>query len=101
MLETKHFSGATSPVWTSSDISSGAVLRQVLGPNKEIGLRFLAAFALNGLDHKRRDVARTQFRSNSSRSSSGYAGVESFPSTGRIFVKLSQPISDNEPRLSP
>src|SRR5580700_7512119 len=61
MLESEHFSSATEPGLHFIRNQKRAVLAaKLLRAREEISLGSLAAFALNGLDHERRDIARTQ-----------------------------------------
>src|SRR5438477_9389656 len=61
VLEAEHLSSATESGLDFIGNEQRAVFAtELLRPNKEIGLRCLAAFALDGFDHERRDIARTQ-----------------------------------------
>src|SRR5437763_646285 len=62
MLEPEHFSSAPEPGLHFIGNEQRAVLAtEFLRANEEIGLRSLAALALNGLNHERGHIARTQF----------------------------------------
>src|SRR5262249_12585807 len=61
MLKTKHLAGASEPrLHFVINEQCSEFAAKLLAPHKEIRFRRLAAFALNGLDNKRRHIATTQ-----------------------------------------
>src|SRR2546422_865130 len=61
MLESEHFSRATEPgLHFIGNQECSVFTAKLLRSNKEIGLRSLTAFSLNGFDHEGDDVARAQ-----------------------------------------
>src|SRR5205814_3981080 len=88
MLETEHFSSATQSGLDFIGNEQRAVFAtELLRPNKEIGLRCLAAFALDGFDHERRDIARTQLSIQFIEIVEQHAGVESLHQRAEAFGK--------------
>src|SRR5260370_8714651 len=88
MLETEHFPGATQSGLDFIGYEQRAVFAtKLLRPNKEIGLRCLAAFALDCFDRKRRDVPRTQLSIQLIKIVERHAGVESFHQRAETFGK--------------
>src|SRR6516225_2140177 len=88
MLEAKHFSGAAKTGLHFIGNEERAVLAaKFLRAREEIGLRGLATFALNGLDHKSGDVARTQLSIQFVNVVERHAGVEPFQKWTKAFRK--------------
>ena len=62
MLESKHLSrAAKSSLHFIGNQERSVFAAKLLRANKEIGLRSLTAFSLNGFNHESRYIARTQF----------------------------------------
>ena len=102
MLEAEHLAGpAEAGLDFVGDEKRAVFPAKLLGPIIKVGLRRFAALALHRLDHERRHIALGQLvfeRGDVIQRDARFPPSISGP---KPSVKLSQPMSDSEPRLKP